>query len=42
MPSATFDTLTIYVLVRSATFDALATPLLPEEVMYLNIFAFFI
>jgi hypothetical protein len=36
MPSATFDTLSRPVLVHSAAFDALATPLLPEQVMYLN------
>jgi hypothetical protein len=40
MPSTTFDTLARPVLVHSAAFDALATPLLPEEVMYLNRVAF--
>jgi hypothetical protein len=42
MPSATFDTLARLVLVHSAAFYALATPLLPEEVMYLNRVSFFI
>jgi hypothetical protein len=42
IPFAAFDTLSRLVLVHSATFDALATPLLPEEVMYLNRVAFFI
>jgi hypothetical protein len=36
MPSTTFDTLARPVLVHSAAFDALATPLLPEKVMYLK------
>jgi Na+-translocating ferredoxin:NAD+ oxidoreductase RnfA subunit len=42
MPFATFDTLSSPVLVHSIAFDALATLLLPKEVMYLNRFAFFI
>jgi hypothetical protein len=42
MPSATFDTLTRPVLVHSTTFYALATPLFPKEVMYLNRVTFFI
>jgi hypothetical protein len=40
MPSATIDTLARPVLVHSITFDALATPQLPEEVMYLKRFEF--
>jgi hypothetical protein len=40
MPFATFVTLARPVRVHSATFDAVATPQLPEEFMYLNIFAF--
>jgi hypothetical protein len=40
MPSATFDTLVRPMLVHSTTFDALTTPQLPEEVMYLNRFSF--
>jgi hypothetical protein len=40
MPSATFDTLARLVLVPFATFDALGTPMLAEQVMCLNRFAF--
>jgi hypothetical protein len=31
-----------YILMRSATFDTLSKPMLPEEVMYFNIRTFFI
>jgi len=40
MPSATFDTLARPLSLRFASFDALSTPLLPEEVIYLNRFSF--